>query len=51
MIDNATVVDADMMATNGIVHVIDTVLLPPSFLEMNGMMTDRGDMNIAEVAM
>lgn|GEM_PF-4361360 len=40
-----------MMASNGIVHVIDSVLLPPSFMEANGMMTDRGTMNLAEVAM
>jgi len=51
LIDNATVIDADMKASNGIVHVIDTLLLPPSFQEMNGMMTDRWDMNIVEVAM
>ena len=29
MINNANVVKADVMASNGIVHVIDTVLLPP----------------------
>jgi len=51
MIDNATVIEADMIADNGFVHVIDKVLLPPSFLEANGMMTDRGDMDIAEIAM
>ncbi|MBP8806987.1 MAG: fasciclin domain-containing protein [Kofleriaceae bacterium] len=28
-INNATVVTADVMATNGVIHVIDTVLLPP----------------------
>ncbi|RIW18501.1 fasciclin domain-containing protein [Algoriphagus lacus] len=28
MIDNATVVTADIEATNGVVHVIDTVILP-----------------------
>ena len=50
-IDNATVIAADMMASNGIVHVIDKVLLPPSFQKANGMETDRGDMNIAEIAM
>jgi len=27
--DSATVTDADLLATNGVVHVIDTVLLPP----------------------
>lgn len=28
MINNATVVKADVMASNGVIHVIDTVLLP-----------------------
>jgi uncharacterized surface protein with fasciclin (FAS1) repeats len=28
MIDNATVVSADVQATNGVIHVIDTVILP-----------------------
>lgn len=28
MVNNATVVAADVMASNGIIHVIDTVLLP-----------------------
>ena len=30
MINNATVVLADVVASNGVIHVIDTVLLPPS---------------------
>ncbi|MEX0599211.1 MAG: fasciclin domain-containing protein, partial [Rhodothermales bacterium] len=30
MINDATVTTADVDATNGVVHVIDTVLLPPS---------------------
>ena len=50
-IDDSMVVDADMIASNWVVHVIDKVLLPPSFSEMIGMMTDRGTMNIAEIAM
>ena len=29
MINNATVIKADVMACNGIIHVIDTVLMPP----------------------
>lgn len=29
-INNATVIKADIQATNGVIHVIDTVLLPPS---------------------
>jgi uncharacterized surface protein with fasciclin (FAS1) repeats len=29
-INNATVIKADIKATNGVIHVIDTVLLPPT---------------------
>lgn len=29
MINDATVIQADVMADNGVIHVIDTVLLPP----------------------
>jgi transforming growth factor-beta-induced protein len=29
MINNATVVQADVTASNGVIHIIDTVLLPP----------------------
>ena len=29
MINNATVTTADIVASNGVIHVIDTVLLPP----------------------
>jgi uncharacterized surface protein with fasciclin (FAS1) repeats len=29
MINKATVTSADIMADNGVVHVIDTVILPP----------------------
>lgn len=32
MINNANVVKADIMASNGIVHVIDTVLMPPGMM-------------------
>ncbi len=28
MIDNASVVKADVMASNGVIHVIDTVIMP-----------------------
>jgi len=30
MVNDATVITADVMASNGIIHVIDTVILPPS---------------------
>ena len=29
-VNNATVVTPDVIATNGVIHVIDTVLLPPA---------------------
>ncbi|TAF74166.1 MAG: fasciclin domain-containing protein [Curvibacter sp.] len=29
-VENAAVTEADMAATNGVVHVVDTVLLPPA---------------------
>ncbi len=32
-VDNATVAMADIKASNGVVHVIDTVILPPSIKE------------------
>ncbi|MFN7172538.1 MAG: fasciclin domain-containing protein [Fimbriimonadaceae bacterium] len=31
--NNATVVTADLKAKNGVIHVIDTVILPPTILE------------------
>ena len=30
MIDNANVVKTDVMASNGVIHVIDQVILPPA---------------------
>ena len=30
MVNDATVTTADVMATNGVIHVLDTVLMPPS---------------------
>jgi len=37
MINEATVVSADLLADNGIVHVIDAVLLPPDIAEALGV--------------
>jgi uncharacterized surface protein with fasciclin (FAS1) repeats len=34
--NNATVVTADLKAKNGVIHVIDTVILPPSVLKKLG---------------
>jgi len=33
MVDNATVAAADIIASNGVVHVIDTVILPPEIIK------------------
>ena len=30
MVDGATVIKADVMAKNGVIHVIDTVIMPPA---------------------
>jgi uncharacterized surface protein with fasciclin (FAS1) repeats len=30
MVDNATVIKADIEASNGVIHVIDTVVIPKS---------------------
>jgi len=30
MVDNAKVTKTDIMCSNGVIHVIDTVLLPPA---------------------
>lgn len=35
MVNNAKVEEADLACTNGVIHVIDTVLLPPSFNVFN----------------
>ncbi len=35
-INNATVVKADIMCTNGVIHVIDTVILPPKQVQKKG---------------
>ena len=40
VVNNATVTTADVMASNGIIHVIDTVLLPPHDGEMTDEMSD-----------
>jgi transforming growth factor-beta-induced protein len=34
MVNDATVIVADVMATNGIIHAIDTVLLPPDIVDI-----------------
>lgn len=36
MVNNATVTNADIDASNGIIHVVDTVLMPPTILDAAG---------------
>jgi transforming growth factor-beta-induced protein len=37
MIENAMIVDTDIEASNGVIHVIDAVILPPSVAEALGV--------------
>ncbi|PAU94707.1 hypothetical protein CK503_04330 [Aliifodinibius salipaludis] len=48
--DNATVVDADIEASNGTIHAIDQVLLPDSFLDVVGIVTKRYNLQSLEDA-
>lgn len=43
MINNATVVRADVGATNGVIHVIDAVLLPPAGAARAGSDAERNE--------
>lgn len=47
--DSAMVVTTDIMATNGVIHVIDAVILPPSMTAAEESM-DEPTMTIAEIA-
>lgn len=49
-IDDSNVIQTDIMASNGIIHLIDEVLLPPSVRETLGLTTDRGEENIVTTA-
>jgi plastocyanin len=49
MVDNANVTTADIEASNGIIHVIDSVMLPPSMLEeANETGTNDTDENVTD---
>lgn len=48
--DNAMVVDADIEASNGIIHAIDQVLLPNAFLDVVGIVSKNYDLQTLEDA-
>lgn len=48
--DNATVVDADIEASNGIIHAIDQVLLPDSYSDVVGIVSKRYSLDTLEGA-
>ncbi len=41
MVNDANVIDADILASNGIIHVIDAVLLPPPLETDTGASGDK----------
>ncbi|MCC6607027.1 MAG: fasciclin domain-containing protein [Anaerolineae bacterium] len=49
MINDATIVSADIEGSNGIIHVIDAVLIPPSLMSGMEEMDDMGDMGDMEM--
>ncbi len=44
MINDATIISADIEGSNGIIHVIDAVLIPPSLMSGMEEMDDMGEM-------
>ena len=44
MVNDATVTETDIEASNGVIHVVDTVLLPPASDQQGQMQEDTGDM-------
>lgn len=48
-VNDAEVVATDVEASNGVVHVIDSVLLPPAADDMMDMMAERSESSIAEI--
>ena len=48
--DNATVVDADIEASNGVIHAIDQVVLPDSYQDVVGIISKRYNLQSLEDA-
>lgn len=47
---NATVTDADILASNGVIHALDNVLLPDSYLNVVGLVSKRYNLQSLEDA-
>jgi uncharacterized surface protein with fasciclin (FAS1) repeats len=47
-INDATVIKADIVTTNGVIHVIDAVLLPPVKVEGSGAMLNKEHNTVAD---
>lgn len=48
--DNATVINADIEASNGVIHAIDEALIPDSYLGVAGIIAKRYDLETTEEA-
>lgn len=48
--DNATVVEADIEATNGIIHAIDRIVFPDNYLDVTGIVAKRYELEELEEA-
>ncbi|WP_441000056.1 fasciclin domain-containing protein [Fodinibius sp. SL11] len=48
--DNATVVNADIEASNGVIHAVDQVLLPDGYLDVVGLVAKRYNLQSLEDA-
>jgi len=49
-VDMSNVIATDIEASNGVIHLVDEVLLPPSVRTSLGLATDRGTENIVNTA-